>query len=74
MKTMFRDRPTVSLTIVLLTLVALEAFLVPHHSPRFFWHHVPGYGAVIGLGACIVVVLVSKALGSWILQRPEPDE
>jgi UPF0716 family protein affecting phage T7 exclusion len=34
----------------------------------------PGYAALIGLLACIVVVLLSKALGAWLLQRPESDD
>lgn len=36
----------------------------------------PGYGALIGLVGCIVIVVVSKWLGRW-LTRPEdhyPDD
>jgi hypothetical protein len=55
----------------LVLLVIAEALFTPHHHPVFPWHHWPGVAAVIGLGACIVVVKLSKALGKWILQRPE---
>lgn len=37
----------------------------------------PGYGAAIGLFGCIAIVVVSKWLGSALLERPEdyyPDE
>jgi hypothetical protein len=35
---------------------------------------VPGYSAAIGLVFAVVVVLLSKALGSWFLQRPDVDD
>lgn len=71
----WKDPVTVALAAVLLALVAVEAIFVPHSSPKFPWHHVPGYAAIIGLGACLIVVQLSKALGAWFLQRPEsPDE
>lgn len=74
MKSGWADRVSVTMAIILLGLVAIELF-IPHASPRFPWHHVPGYAALIGLVGCIVVVQLSKALGSWLLQRPEnPDE
>lgn len=67
----WKDPVSVGLAVVLLALVAIEALWVPHSSPKFPWHHVPGYAAIIGLGACLVVVQLSKALGKWVLQRPE---
>jgi hypothetical protein len=62
------------LAAVLAVLVIVEAVFAPHEKPLFIWHRLPGYAALIGLGACFVVVVVSKALGRTILQRPEhPD-
>lgn len=74
MREAMKDRVSIAMALVLAALVAVEALFVPHYSPRFPWHHLPGYAAIIGLGACIVVVLLSKALGAWFLQRPERDE
>lgn len=37
----------------------------------------PGYGAAIGLFGCIAIVIISKWLGTVLLDRPEdyyPDE
>jgi hypothetical protein len=34
-------------------------------------HHVPGGPALIGAVGCVAIVVVSKALGKWWLQRPE---
>lgn len=37
----------------------------------------PGYGAAIGLGGCVAIILVSKWIGTTFLERPEdyyPDD
>jgi hypothetical protein len=69
-----RDRVTVVLGALLVVLVLLEAFLFPYHDPKFPWHRVPGYSAAIGVVFATVVVLLSKALGEWFLQRPDTDD
>jgi hypothetical protein len=74
MREAMKDRVAIVMAVVLLLLVALEALLVPHDHPRFPWHHVPGYAAMIGLFACIFVVLLSKKLGALLLQRPASDD
>lgn len=56
---------------VLVALVVLELVLVSHDAPRFPWHRVPGYSGVIGLVGCGVVVLLSRQLARWFLQRSE---
>lgn len=42
---------------------------------HFEWHHawevVPGFYAWYGGLGCAAIVLVSKALGKWFLQKPE---
>jgi hypothetical protein len=69
-----KDRATIAMTLVLLALVAVEFLFVPYDHPRFPWHHVPGYAAMIGLFSCLFIVQLSKALGKWLLQRPERDD
>lgn len=69
-----RERATWIMAVVLAVLVVLEATVVPHYSPKFPWHHMPGYAALIGVGACLIVVILSKALGKAFLQRPERDD
>lgn len=71
MRRVIADPVVAGLSMVLAALVLVEALFVPHEKPRFPWHFVPGYAALIGLGACLIVVLVSKALGRMVLQRPE---
>ncbi|CAN5734219.1 hypothetical protein BH23GEM9_BH23GEM9_20670 [soil metagenome] len=74
MRESVKDRATIVMAVVLVALVAVEFLLVPHEHPRFPWHHVPGYAAMIGLFACILVVQLSKALGAALLQKPARDD
>jgi hypothetical protein len=69
-----KDRVTLILAAALIAMVMLEAAAIPHYSPEFPWHRVPGYAAFIGLAGCIVVVLLSKWLGRTFLQRPEAND
>jgi hypothetical protein len=74
MREVVKDRVSLVLAGILLLLVAVEYLLTPHDHPRFAWHYVPGYAALIGLFSCLFVVLLSKLLGRVFLQRPEPDD
>lgn len=74
MREHMKDRAVIVMAVVLVVLVALEALVWGHDHPRFPWHHVPGYAAMIGLFACLFVVQLSKALGKALLQRPERDD
>ncbi|HSJ23687.1 MAG TPA: hypothetical protein VK929_03310 [Longimicrobiales bacterium] len=74
MREAMKDRVSIILAAVLLVLVALEALVWGHEHPRFPWHSVPGYAAMIGLFSCLFVVQLSKLLGKTLLQRPERDD
>lgn len=74
MREAVKDRAAIGMALVLAALVGVEYLFMPHDHPRFPWHHVPGYAALIGLLACLLVVQLSKALGGWLLQRPERDD
>jgi hypothetical protein len=69
-----KDRAIIGMTVALVVLVVIEALFARHDHPRFPWHHVPGYAAMIGLFSCLFVVQLSKLLGKWLLQRPERDD
>jgi hypothetical protein len=74
MRDRLRDRVTLGLVALLLVLVLIEAFVFPYEDPAFPWHHVPGYSAAIGLIFGALIVLLSKTLGAWFLQRPDADD
>jgi hypothetical protein len=71
MKPRLLDRASVTMAVILLAMVIIEYLIVPHPYPYFPWHYLPGYAAIIGLGGCLIVVQLSKALGKALLQRPE---
>lgn len=55
---------------VLALLVVLD-LLTPAKYHRFPWDGIGGFGAVYGFVACVVIVVVSKALGYALLYRKE---
>ena len=47
-------------------------FLTPHRDhPVFWWHYVPGFDAVFGLAACLLLIKGSKTMAKHWLQRRE---
>ncbi|MDQ7838237.1 MAG: hypothetical protein RDU59_07075 [Thermodesulfobacteriota bacterium] len=44
-------------------------FTNPH--PHFWWQKIPVFDAVFGFIGCIVIIVVSKALGHGWLQKKE---
>lgn len=67
------DRVTWILVAILLALIAIE-LPFPHHAPVFPWHRLTGFHAYLGVAACVVVVIASKAIGKRLLQRPERED
>lgn len=51
--------------------VGVEVFF--HHADALlpWWHRLPAFHAVYGAVGCVLLVVVSKALGKFWLQRPE---
>ena len=69
------------LCIIVLGMIALADIAVPSHHVYFWWDRIPGFNAIFGLIACIVIILVSKFIGHrGIMQREDfykegdPDE
>lgn len=55
---------------VLALLVVLDV-LIPTGYGRFPWDGIGGFGALYGFGACVLIIVVSKALGYALLYRRE---
>lgn len=55
---------------VLAMLVVLDV-LIPSKYERFPWDGIGGFGALYGFVACVLIIVVSKALGYALLYRPE---
>jgi hypothetical protein len=67
------DRSRLLSRIMLAVMAALVVadIAIPSGYDRFFWESLSGAGAVYGLFACVVIVVVSKFLGYKLLYRPE---
>lgn len=54
-----------------MALLIAADLLVPSGYDRFWWESVGGFGALYGLVSCVLIIVVSKALGHALLYRPE---
>lgn len=57
--------------IAVLALLVLADFLAPSAYQRFPWDGIPGFGALYGFLSCVLIIVVSKALGYRFLYRKE---
>ena len=46
-------------------------FLIHRHHATFMWDEFPGFSAVYGFISCVVIILVSKAIGHAFLMKKE---
>ena len=53
--------------VVLVVLVALD-FVVSKH-PHFSWEKIPGFYAIYGFIACVLIIAVSKSLGRLLKRK-----
>lgn len=56
---------------VILALTVLIDFVISRHHSYFPWDDIPGFSAVYGFVSCVLIVVVSKALGHFWLERSE---
>jgi hypothetical protein len=54
-----------------LALVLGADFLVSHEEGHFIWERFIGFGAVYGFVSCVLIIVVSKAVGHMGLMKPE---
>lgn len=48
----------------------LVHLFMPSHA-AFVWQEIPGFSAIYGFVGCILIIVVSKALGHYWLQKEE---
>jgi hypothetical protein len=54
-----------------LALVVGADFFIPRQGGHFFWEELFGFGAIYGFISCVLIIIVSKALGHMGLMQPE---
>lgn len=57
--------------LVTLALLVVIDFFLPRPYLHFVWDSFPGFSAVYGFVSCILIIVVSKALGKLWLLKPE---
>lgn len=55
----------------ILALLVILDLIIPAKYERFPWDGIGGFGAVYGFVSCVLIIVVSKALGYALLYRPE---
>lgn len=66
-----RSRLLSRIMLAVMAALVIADIAIPSGYDRFFWESLSGAGAVYGLFACVVIVVVSKFLGYKLLYRPE---
>lgn len=66
-----RRRLLTRLTLGLMALLVVADVLKPSGYQRFPWDGIGGFAAFYGLASCLVIIVVSKALGYALLYRRE---
>jgi len=61
----------VCLAVSILVEVLIRFFNVADMHAAFIWEEVPGFSAIYGFIGCILLIVVSKALGHHWLQKEE---
>ncbi len=56
---------------VLLAGLVIADILIPSAYDRFPWESIGGFGAFYGFASCVLIIVVSKALGYLALYRNE---
>lgn len=66
-----RSRLLSRVMLAIMAALVIANIIYPAGYDRFFWETLGGAGAIYGLFACFVIVVVSKFLGYKLLYRPE---
>ena len=52
-------------------LAGFLALFFLHLHPHFWWEEIPVFSAIYGFVGCVIIIVVSKALGHHWLQKEE---
>ncbi len=60
------------LLFVSIVIVCFLSFLIhPEHEPHYIWEKIPVFEAIFGFVGCIVLIIFSKVLGHYFLEKQE---
>ncbi len=57
---------------VCLGIVVVVDFFVPREHVHYPWDHIPGFYALFGFIACILIIVIAKTLGyKWLMKKED---
>jgi len=59
------------LVLAIMAGLVIADLIIPAAYQRYPWDGIGGFGALYGLASCILIIVVSKALGYAFLYKPE---
>lgn len=59
------------MALALLTVISIAGQLIGAHESGGWWERVPGFWAAFGFVGCVVIIVASKAVGKFGVQRRE---
>lgn len=59
------------LLVSILIVCFLGFFVYPGHESHYFWERIPVFEALFGFIGCIVLIVFSKILGHYLLEKEE---
>ena len=56
---------------IVLILVIIADFFIPRHEIHFIGDQIPGFWSLFGFVACVMIILISKWIGSLGIMQDE---
>ncbi len=58
------------LSYICLAIIVAVDFFIPREHVHYPWDHIPGFYALFGLIACILIIVIAKTLGKkWLMKK-----
>ncbi len=57
--------------LALMVVVVVVDIAMPSKEPKLPWDAISGFAAIMGFFGCVFFIALAKALGTWLLYRPE---
>ena len=67
----FRTKTMKRIAYAVLILIFVIDFFIPRHEIHFFGDRIPGFWSLFGFVACILIILISKWIGSIGIMQNE---
>ena len=67
----FRSKTMKRIAYAALIFIIIIDFFIPRHEIHFFGDSIPGFWSLFGFIACILIIIISKCIGSFGIVQDE---